>query len=182
MIRKYVLPVFLATVLLVAACDAQGNPNPAQPGSVGVATNEAQQAFVCDGREVLVPINGQVFPFNVGGINDPNYYVVYDPSQSGAADLPPKGWWYQPCLPGPHRDAHEGAIILQAGTYRYVGPECTVWHNWDGNHPFDQGRILVNRQNVEFLRVPSTAGHGTEAWVFVRCQKSDASGFSFTLR
>lgn len=122
------------------------------------------------------------FEATVNGQHDNAYDVVYDPDQSGAADLPAKGWWYQPNLPGPHKQAHEVALTLQAGTYRYVGPECVVYHNWDGTHPFDQGKVLINRQNVEDLVVPATSGHGNEAWVFVRCGASDASGFSFALK
>jgi hypothetical protein len=130
-----------------------------------------------DGRTLTVPFSGQVFKATVNGVNgDNDYVVIYDPSQSGASDIPANGWWYQPCLPA-HRVAHEVALTVIPGIYRFIGPECQVWQNTDGNHPFDQGTSLVSRQNVQRLTVPPTKGN--ESWLFVRCQTSDSSGFSF---
>ena len=209
--KKYLFPLFLVSMLALAACatnpvlpgaQATYTPLPTQtayptqaalvnptavvqptPTSVVVAPTNApapsSQVLTCsDGRQVSIPLNGQLFKATGGD----DYSVVYDPSQSGAADLPAKGWWWQPCLPGPNRQAHEAAIILQQGNYRFIGPECQAWLNTDGNHPFEQGQLLVDRANNPNLAVPATTGYAPEAWVFVRCRASDASGFSFALK
>lgn len=177
---------------------AQVNPTEAAPQPTEAPATEAAsaapapsgQTLSCNGNTLVVPANGQVFSATVWINNqpqhDPCYDLVYDPTQSGVSYLPAKGWWYQPLLPGPHRDYHEVASVLQAGTYKYVGPECTVYQRTDANDEATAGKngtVLVNRQNVEELVVPKTANApGNEAWVFVVCQESDASGFSFALR
>jgi hypothetical protein len=154
-------------------------PQPTQP---------APQTLSCtNGNEIPVPDNGQIFMattwVNQQPVESSDYAIVFDPNQSGVTYIDAQGWWYQPCLPGPHREYHEVAIVLQAGTYKFVGPECTVWHNPDGNRGGRDGNLLVQRQNVEFLNVAATSGAPDgESWVFVQCQKSDASGFSFALR
>lgn len=149
----------------------------ALPAIVEAAATKIPQVLTCtDGRTIPVPVNGQLFPANDGKVD---YSVIYDPLQSGAADLPAKGWWYQPCLPGLHKVAHNVPLTLQAGHYRYIGPECTVYWN-DGNHPNDQGVVLINHANSPDLVVPASSG--TEAWVYVSCAASDASGFSFALK
>lgn len=162
---------------------APSGPAATAPVSVaptaGAPSGGSTTTLTCsDGSTVQIPLNGLLFKATGGD----DYNVVYDPSQSGAADLPPKGWWWQPCLPGPNRQAHEVAITLQQGNYRFVGPECQAWLNTDGNKPFDQGTLLVNRANNPNLTVPATKSHEPEAWIFVRCRASDASGFSFALK
>lgn len=126
---------------------------------------------------------GQIFWSNhrVSGKNNDPYAVVYDPSQGGSGDHPALGWYYQPCLPvGPDRNAHEVAIVLQPGNYRFTGPECRVWHNWDGKHPWEQGTLLINQQNLLSINIPATRGtNPAESWVAIKCSTSAASGFSF---
>ncbi len=151
--------------------------NPPQPP----ANSQPQSDIVCsDGRHIPIPPGGQAFPATVSGAPNTDYTVVYDPTQSGSSSLPAMGWWYQPCLPS-QRVAHEVAIILRPGTYKFVGPECAAWLNTDGTKPFDQGTPLVSYQNVETLTVPATSGKN-ESWVFVRCRGGASSGFSFALR
>lgn len=176
-----------STSKVAAAAPAANSAGPAAPAPVtsidaaapAAPANSGKSLTCSDGRVIPVPVNGQLFPANDGKVD---YSVIYDPSQSGAADLKPLGWWYQPCLPGVNKDAHSVPIILQAGYYRFIGPECAVYLNTDGNHPNEQGTILVNRANNPSLSVPNTTGHGTEAWVYVTCRASDASGFSFALK
>jgi len=166
-------------------------PATATPESTAVTLISApigsNVTITCNGTTLQVPVNGQVFPSTTWVNNQPQhnecYDVVYDPDQSGVSYLPAKGWWYQPLLPGPHREYHEVVLVLQAGTYKFVGPECTAYHNFDTKHDLKDGNILVNRQNVEELVVPKTTGAPKqESWIFVTCQESDASGFSFALR
>lgn len=184
--RVIVVTATNAPTAIAAAPVVQPTATLVAPTATSVPTVQptvaAARIVTCDAKSVPVPINGQVFEATVAGTKNHCYDMVYDPSQSGAADLPAKGWWYQPLLPGPSREAHEVAITLQQGTYRFVGPECTVWLNYDGNHPFDQGKLLVERQNIDKLVVDATQNHGTESWIFARCKASDASGFSFALR
>jgi len=112
--------------------------------------------------------------------HDPRYDVFYDPSQGGSSDHPAYGWYYQKDLPSSSsREPHEVAIILQApAKYRFTGPECQVWGNFDANHPFDQGELLLDRENKEIFVQP-TEGKEHEAWIFIRCGGGAASGFSF---
>lgn len=165
--------------------------NPGDTSNSGTAdadsTTSAPVSLTCPGGwNVEVPENGQLFPAtvwvnNVAQSSDA-YSVVYDPDQSGSMDLPAKGWWYQACLPGENRQAHEVALTVVPGEYRFIGPECRVYLNQDGNHPFDQGQLLVNRQNIQRLTIPATTGAENESWLFVRCNGGDASGFSFAKR
>jgi hypothetical protein len=157
------------------------------PANAGLTSSNV--TIACDGNTLQVPTNGQVFESTTWVNNQPQhnpcYDTVYDPNQSGVNYLPAKGWWYQPLLPGPHKAYFETALVLQAGTYKYVGPECTVYLNTAGNDSTagKNGKVIVNRQNIEKLVVDHTAGApGTEAWVFVVCNESDAGGFSFALR
>ncbi len=163
-------PTLTPNVVVVTATPEPTTPNVAEP---------TRQVTCSNGRVVPVLNGGQVFYATVNGVNGHNdYLVVYDPLQSGYSDLQPNGWWYQPCLPFPGREAHEVALTLHPGHYRFVGPECMVFHNYDGKHPFDTGTLLVDRANILSLRVEETLGKG-ESWIFVRCNRGDASGFSF---
>lgn len=166
--------------------------NPGDTSNSGTAdadsTTSAPVTFTCDGNTIRVPENGQLFEATVwrngNPVNDPCYNVVYDPIQSGVSYLEGRGWWYQPLLPGPEREYHEVSIVLQTGSYKFVGPECKVWVA--GNTTTQTGRngtLLVDRRNVETLTVPATAGAPAgESWVFVECRESEASGFSFAKR
>lgn len=111
---------------------------------------------------------------------DSRYDVKFDPCQGGSADHPALGWYYQPNLPSPaSREAHEVAITMRGpATYRYTGPECSVYWNWDGNHPFDSGRLLIDREN-KLDGIQLQPNSGAEIWLFVRCNEGAASGFSF---
>lgn len=142
----------------------------------------APEVLNCGGDrgEMTVPANGQIFWSNLRNGSVDSYAVVFDPEQGGSSDHKAYGWWYQPCLPsGPERKAHEVAIILQSGKYRFTGPECRVWQNTDGNSPWEQGKLILSRQNVLSMSIAATAGAGTEAWVAIKCVASWASGFSF---
>ncbi len=145
------------------------------------ATAEASQTQTKVGKKNAAKVVFPAIVWRNGVANkDTRYDVVFDPAQSGSGDLLAKGWWYQPNLPAPKdREAFEVAIILQPGTYRFLGPQCRAWFNNDGQHPFDQGNLVINKQNVENFNAAATAGHGTESWVFIRCDAGEASGFSF---
>jgi hypothetical protein len=161
-------PTPRATPTANAPTDTPTAPAAEQPASQQSATT-TQATYV-------------IFPATVWrkgtAMHDPRYDVLFDPFQGGSSDHPPYGWYWQPNLPPPpEREAHEVAIILRApARYRFIGPECQVFWNWDGNHPFQNGRLIVDRQNGEVYITPTT---GNEAWIFVRCSASWAGGFSF---
>lgn len=123
------------------------------------------------------PVGSRMFHSNLWVKGSPDesdlYVVVYDPTQS---------WWYQVLLPkATERISFEVALTLIPGVYEYVGPEAQVWWNFDGEHPFDKGTLIVDRQNFvdkNLLTINATSGTG-ESWVFVRCRASQAGGFSF---
>lgn len=166
---------------LRATADAMEAPTTSVPAPAPTAETTTSQVLACgEGREMTVPDGGQIFWSNHRSGNTDLYAVVYDPGQGGSSDHKPYGWWYQPCLPsGPDREDHEVAIVLQAGAHRFTGPECRAWLNEDGNSPWEQGELIISRQNVLSMTIAATAGHGTEAWVAVKCVASWASGFSF---
>lgn len=177
---KFQSPVVFPTATRVAAPAAAPMTTDATPEPTAETTTT--QVLACgEGRgEMTIPAGGQIFWSNHrNGSIDP-YAVVYDPTQGGSADHKAFGWWYQPCLPaGPDRQAHEVAITLQAGRHRFTGPECRAWLNADGNSPWEDGDLIISRQNVISMAIAATAGQGTEAWIAVKCVASWASGFSF---
>lgn len=158
-------------------------PLPATATPMPVLTEGDGSSWTPNCSVLTAPSGGQIFWSNhrVSGKNNDPYAVVYDPKQGGSADHPALGWYYQPCLPAaPDRKAHEVALVLRPGNYRFTGPECRVWHNWDGNHPWEQGTLLINRQNILSINIPGTRGtNPAESWVAVKCTASAASGFSF---
>lgn len=109
---------------------------------------------------------------------DSRYDIVFDPNQGGSPDHPAYGWYRQPALPSPeNREAHEVALILRGpARYRFTGPECQVYWNYDNNHPFNTGRLIINASNGEYTIQPTT---GNEAYIFVVCNAGWSSGFSF---
>lgn len=158
-------------------------PVPPTPVSnlVPTAPESSTSGWVASCDNLTAPQGGQIFWSNHRvGLKDP-YAVVYDPAQGGSADHPALGWYYQPCLPaGPQRITHQVAIVLQPDRYRFTGPECSVWLNTDKNHPWEQGTLLINRQNMLSINISTTSGTSlAESWVAVKCMASWASGFSF---
>lgn len=157
---------------------------PATPTNVPTqasTTGTGISSWVANCSNLQAPPNGQIFWSNLkNGSIDP-YAVVYDPAQGGSPNHPALGWWYQPCLPtAQNRVAHDVAITLQPGQYKFTGPECMVWLNIDGKHPWEQGTLLINRQNVLSINILATSGTSpAESWIGVKCATSWASGFSF---
>ncbi|HCM82124.1 TPA: hypothetical protein DIS60_02060 [Patescibacteria group bacterium] len=133
------------------------------------------------GANLTPPENGQIFWSNFRQGNKDPYAVVFDPRQGGSPDHPALGWWWQPCLPtGPERKAHDVALILQPGNYRFTGPECRVWLNTDGAKPWEQGLLIIDRQNFLSVEISATLGtNPAESWIGVKCAESWATGFSF---
>jgi len=176
--KIFVLIVFLSVVLTACA----GSPaNPSNQGEAPTAVSFEQPMtvvtpIICS--KPTAPKGGQIFEASVGGHC---YDVVYDPLQGGSADHPALGWWHQTQLPaGPSRMTHNVAVTLQApAKYRFTGPECRVWLNTDGNKPWEQGKLIIDRQNMLSIDIPQTIGHKGEAWIAVKCLTSWASGFSF---
>lgn len=198
---KFVLTMIVLSITLAACGLLPGQPAPTASANQLRATASAMEAPVTtvstapaataetttsqvldcgESRQTTVPDGGQIFWSNRRTGNTDVYAVVFDPTQGGSADHKAYGWWYQPCLPsGPERQAHEVAIILQSGKYRYTGPECKAWLNTNGDLPWEQGKLIISRQNVLSMIIDATTGHGTEAWVAIKCVTSWASGFSF---
>lgn len=143
----------------------------ATPTEISTATVTATPvAFTLKGKDF--PKGSGMFHSNLWKKGEPDdsdlYVLVYDTQ-----------WYHQPLLPkATDRVAHEVALVLIPGVYEFIGPECQVWWNWDGKSPADQGKLLIDRQNVLDLVIPETTGKG-EAWVFVECRASQAGGFSF---
>jgi len=156
----------------VVATPASGTTT-GNPGS----NNPAPQQVVPTGNKVVFPAT--VWRNNVP-VKDTRYDVTYDPAQGGANDHPAYGWYYQPQLPSAAtREAHEVALTLRGpASYRFTGPECQVFQNYDGQHPFDQGKLLIDRQNV-LGGINLSPNNGNEVWLFVKCNAGAASGFSF---
>lgn len=169
--RNFFLKALVALAILILALAPLATPPAAAQG----------EFLTCsDGRSFQIPENGQIFwsSHRVGSVD--NYAVVFDPHQGGSNDHPSFGWWWQPCLPsGPDREAHDVAIVLQAGQYRFTGPECRAWLNEDGKSAWEDGKMIVDHENIVSFNVKATQGHEPEAWVAVKCVKSWASGFSF---
>lgn len=162
-----VVPTTMPTVVsptVTPTATPTTTPTMAPTGAMG------EVAFTLKGKSF--PKGSVVFHSNFWKKGEPDdsdqYVLVYDTQ-----------WYYQPLLPkATDRVAHEVALVLIPGVYEFIGPECQVWWNWDGKSPADQGKQLVNRQNILYLVVPETVGKD-EAWVFVKCRASQAGGFSF---
>lgn len=149
----------------VGASNAYATPAP----TVAPATSTSQK----------VTFPSTVWRKNVAE-HDSHYDVTFDESQGGSNDHPAFGWYFQKDLPGSNREAHEVAIILRApASFKFTGPECTVYWNWDNAHPFDKGKVLVTRQNTIVKIEPTQGAKSNESNIFVRCNASQASGFSF---
>lgn len=172
-------PIVFPTATRAAAPAAAPMTTDATPEPTAETTTTL--VLACgDGRQETIPEGGQIYWSNHRSGNTDVYAVIYDPKQGGSSDHPAYGWWYQPCLPaGPDRIAHEVAMVLNEGSHRFTGPECRVWWNNDGNSPWEQGNLIISRQNVLAMMIEATAGAGTEAWVGIKCVASWASGFSF---
>jgi hypothetical protein len=159
-------------------------PATAVPPTVSGKTVE----FTCEGDARIFAEGAVLFPATVWrngqSLKDCHYDVVYDPAQSGWAGVKPLGWWFQPWLPGPHREYHEVAYIGKPGLNWYLGPECKLFFNSTGTDAtaLKNGEVLVERANTRVeLTLTATDGHPNETWLFAVCKESDASGFSISL-